>query len=459
MIDMVRGLINEHALIEKNDKVLIALSGGIDSMVLFDLLFKLKDEIGFKLSAAHFDHMLRDDSSEDSLFVNNFCQKYNVDIYTCKGDARKCANDEKLSLEAAARKLRHSYLRHVAAEINADRIAFAHHKNDRAETYLMRMLRGTGGDGLGCMPERDGMIIRPLLCVQKEQIQHYAKTNNLIWREDETNLDTAFTRNNLRHNTIPHLKENYNESIVNTLSNNARLMSVDRDYFSQTVSKAISMAQQTENGYYLDDDSFIYLHKAILTRCIRQVLAILGFESDIYEANISQVMDLFYQQKTGAMINLPAGAIARRDAFGVEIIRGKNAPPIFCETPLNLNGTTFAPDCGVFTSEDSNISLKIIKNHSKNVAFFDTMSVGNNLAVRSRRTGDVFHPLGAPGKKSLKKYFIDKKISRFERDYIPLVAEGNDILWIVGHEISEKVKVTQESLMVKKITFSKEDKN
>jgi len=453
MIDNVRSFINKHALIDKNDKVLIALSGGMDSMVLFDLLYKLKDEIGFKLSAVHFNHMIRKGSSADALFVENFCKMHNTQVFVSKGDAKKCASDEKLSLEAAARKLRHAYIRHIAAQTGSNKLAFAHHKNDRAETYLMRIIRGTGGDGLGCMPERDGAIIRPLMCAQKKDIEHYAKTNGLDWHEDITNTDTAYTRNNIRHNTIPHFKRNYNESIVNTLSNNARLMSIDRDYFEITVSNAVKNARQTEDGYYLDDDSFIYLHKAILTRCIRKVLNILGFESDIYEINIADVLKLFYEQKTGATINLPAGAIARRDAFGVELIRSESAPPIFCKTPIDINGTTFIANCGTFTCQKSEVNLKKIKNHSKNVAFFDTMSLGGNLTVRSRAQGDVFHPLGSPGKKSLKKYFIDKKISRFKRDSVPLVVCGGEIIWIVGYEISEKVKVTEDSISATKIVF------
>ncbi len=455
MIDKVRDFIAKYALIDKNDKVLIAFSGGVDSVVLFDLLYKLKDEIGFSLTAVHFDHMIRDNSSDDAAFVEAYCNKHNIPIYVSQGDAPACAAQEKLSLEAAARKLRHVYIRHVAAIVGAHKIAFAHHKNDRAETYLMRMLRGTGGDGLGCMPERDGMIIRPLLCAEKEEIAHYAKINGLPWREDETNSDTAYTRNNIRHNTLPHLKENYNESIINTLSNNARLMAADRDYFEQTVEKALKKAKQTDDGYYLDDDSFIYLHKAILTRCIRKTLSMLGFESDIYENNINDVLALFYEQKTGAMVNLPSGAIARRDAFGVEMMRDKDAPPIFCETPLNMPGTTFVAGCGTFECSESDVDLKKIKNHSKNVAFFDTMSVCGKYTIRSRRAGDIFHPLGAPGSKPLKKYFIDKKISRFKRDYIPLIACENEILWIAGYEISDKVKVSQDSISTIKIVYKR----
>ena len=456
MIDKVRSFIYEHALINKSEKILVALSGGMDSVVLLDVLYKLKDEIGFRLCAAHFDHMIRETSGSDAEFAKNLCNKLGIEIYMSKGDAPKCSADEKISLESAARKLRHAYLRHAAAQAGADKIAFAHHKNDRAETYLMRALRGTGGDGLGCMPEMDGIIIRPLLCMQRDEIENYAEINRLSWREDETNSDTAYTRNRLRHETIPHLEKYYNESVISTLANNARLMAADRDYFDSEVKKALKKAHQTDDGYYLDDDSFIYLHKAILTRCIRKTLSMLGFESDIYEINIAQVIELFDEQKTGAMINLPGGAIARRDAFGVEIIRGDTAPEPFCETPIDLSGVTFVPGCGTFKCEHCEIDIKKIKNHSKNVAFFDTMSLNGKFVVRSRREGDVFHALGSPGSKSLKKYFIDKKISRFKRDYIPLVAQENKIVWIAGHEIGDDYKVTDESFSAVKITFHRE---
>ncbi len=456
MIDIVRSFIKENALIEQNDKVLIAISGGIDSVVLFDVLLKLKDELGFFLSAAHYDHMIRPESADDAGFVKELCDRNSVEIYMSQGDVKKCAADEKIGLEAAARKMRHSFLRNVAAQSGANKIALAHHKNDRAETYLMRVLRGSGGDGLGCMPERDGIIVRPLMCAQRDEVEHYAKVNMLSWREDSSNSDTTYTRNNLRHNTILHLKENYNEAIISTLSNNARLMSLDRDYFNKEVDKVILKAEQTDDGYYLSDDSFIYLHKAILSRCIRKTIVMLGVDSDIYETNVSQVMELFYTQNTGASINLPQGIVARRDAFGVELLRNESAPHIFCETPFSPEGITYISDCGTFSCHDAQLNIKNVKNHSKNVAFFDTMCLTKDLTVRTRREGDVFHPLGAPGKKSLKKYFIDKKISRFKRDCIPLIAEGNEVLWIVGHEISEKVKVTDDSIMVKKIIFDKE---
>jgi tRNA(Ile)-lysidine synthase len=454
MIDVTRSFIKRHSLIKKNDKVLIALSGGMDSMVLIDILLKLKDELGFSIHAAHYDHNIRKTSGSDAEFVRDYCSRHSVPITVGSGDVPKYASEHKVSLEVAARRMRHAFLQKVTSEVNASSIALAHHKNDRAETYLMRVFRGTSGDGLGCMPERDGKLVRPLLSSTRDDIMHYAKVNSLTWREDETNSDPSYTRNNIRHNTIPHIEKEYNSSIINTLSKNAELMKQDRDYFYEIVEKEIKKAATTQDGFYLSDDDFIYLHKAILSRCIRKLLLILGFESDIYGNNIEDIMDLFYEQKTGAMINLPNGAIARRDAFGVELIREENAPDIFYETPLNLDGVTQVVGCGTFTCQSSEVSLKNIKTHSKNIAFLDDMALPKDVVIRPRKTGDIFHPLGAPGKKTLKEYFIDKKISRFKRDYIPLVASGDEILWIVGHEISDKVKMTKDSIMCKKIIFN-----
>lgn len=454
MIDLTRSFIKKHSLIKENDKILIALSGGMDSMVLIDILLKLKNDIGFSLHAAHYDHNIRKSSGDDALFVKEYCVCHNVSFHLGSGDVPLYASEHKVSLEVAARHMRHAYLRQVADKINANSIALAHHKNDRAETYLMRVFRGTSGDGLGCMPQRDGDIIRPLLDATRDDIKNYAIANKLVWHEDETNTDPSYTRNNIRHNTIPHIEKEYNSAIINTLANNAELMKQDRDYFTEVVDKEILKAKTTQDGFYLADDDFIYLHRAILSRCIRKLLTILGFESDIYGNNILQVMDLFYEQKTGAMINLPSGAVARRDAFGVELIRSDNAPDIIIEEKLQLDGVTRVSGCGTFLCETTEVSLKDIRSHSNNIAFFDEMLLPTDIVIRPRKQGDIFHPLGAPGKKSLKEYFIDKKISRFKRDYIPLVASGNEILWIVGHEISDKVKITKDSIMCKKIIFN-----
>ena len=456
MIDLVRDFIINNALIKKKDKILIALSGGMDSIVLFDLLFNLRKELQFTLFAAHFNHNIRPSSKDDAIFTRDFCKRKKIPFYLGEDNVPQFALDKKISIEVAARKLRHDFLRQAAAGINADKIALAHHKNDRAETYLMRVFRGSSGDGLGCMPAEDGKIIRPLLCVMRLDIKNYAVCNKLSWHEDETNSDIKYTRNNIRHKTMPHIKRQYNNNIISTLSNNAKLMNTDRKYFEEVVKNKIKKAKITDEGYYLSDDDFIYLHDAILSRCIRLTLFMLGAQTNIYENNIRDIMELFEYQKTGAMINLPNGFIARRDAFGVEIIRSNAAPEIFIEKKLDINGVTIVPDCGTFVCEDADVNFDKLKTNSKNIAFFDTMTVPDNLIIRTRRQGDIFYPLGAGGKKTLKEYFIDKKFSRFKRDFLPLIADDNEILWIVGHEISDKMKVTKDTIGCKKIIFNKE---
>ncbi|MCK5128558.1 MAG: tRNA lysidine(34) synthetase TilS [Clostridiales bacterium] len=456
MIDVLRVFIKKHALIKENDKVLIALSGGMDSMVLFDLLVKLRDKMNFTLIAAHFNHHIRKASDNDAIFVQNACEKHGIAFSMGEADIPVIAKKEKLSIEVAARMKRRVFLQSVATDNNANKIALAHHKNDRAETYLMRIIRGSSLDGLGCMPEKDDNIIRPLLFAARDEIKIYAHENKLEWQEDETNKDISYTRNNIRHNTLAHIKENYNANIVQTLSNSAALMYKDRLYFEEVVKEKLLKAQITNDGYYLNDDDFIYLHDSILSRCIKKALENLGFRKDIYEVHIAQVMALFSQQKTGATLNLPNGAIARRDAFGVKLIRSEKAPLMFESTKFHADGQTNIVNCGTFVCHDSQINVKKVKYHSKNVAFFDTMGIPHGLVVRSRKKGDVFHQLGASGKKSLKEYFIDKKISRFKRDSIPLIASKNEILWIVGYEISDKVKITDDTIMCKKIIFNEE---
>jgi len=455
MLNTVRAYILDNALVPQGAGVLAGLSGGMDSMALVDMLSRLRDELSFTLYCAHFDHRIRSDSYKDAEFAEAQAALRGAEFFPGSGDVPAYAAERGLSLETAARELRHSFFKKIMAENNIGLLALGHHMNDRAETLLMRLLRGSGPDGLAAMPPKAGHIIRPLLCLGRRDIELYCRENNIPWREDDTNTDTAYTRNALRIDTMEHLS-GYNPSVVQSLCRTAELLSADREYFDGEVSALCRRAQATDGGFEMQDEDFLYVHKALRMRCIRRLFGELGLTHDLYAAHIADVEMLFIKQPAGKEIILPQGFSARRHPMGVELVRPDYAPQAIAETPLDLNGETYVPGAGTFLCETVANPGGAVKAHSRNVEYLNSLLI-TGAVVRARREGDRFHPLGAPGEKKLKEYFIDKKISRWRRDFVPLVACGNDIIWAVGHVINEKYKVDEACASVIKITYKSND--
>ena len=456
MIGKVQQAIENYGLIKKGDCILVGLSGGMDSMALLDVLKRLQPTLGFSLCAAHLDHGIRDESIEDARFVANWCDARGITLLVEHVDIPTLKEKEKVSLEVAARSARHGFLKTAKAKLHADKIALAHHKNDQAETVLHRLIRGSSMDGLAAMAYISEGIIRPLLGITREEIETYCTVNNVPWREDHTNRDTAYTRNALRHETLPAIKERYNPAIIDTLCRTADMAATDRDYFDHEVSKLIPKAESTDDGYFMGDEDFLYLHPALRRRCIRRMMKELGLLYDVSQLHTLSVDDLFVHQGTGRKIELPYGYAALRHAMGVEIIKPDAGGAMIEETVLSLEGVTDVPGAGRFTSELLSAPPKDIRNHSKYVQYFDAMQLGH-VVVRARRDGDRIHPLGAPGNKKLKDFFIDKKVSRWKRDDVPLLVCGDRILWAVGYAVDHGARVTEDTTAIYKITYTREE--
>ena len=428
-------------------------------MVLCDVLLLYKRAVPFRIFAAHLDHRLRDESGEDALFVAAYCDKNSIPLYTASADVIAEAKAAKVSIETAARYVRHGFFNNILSQHPGAKLAVAHHMNDMAETILMRLIRGSSLDGLSPMPPSGGHIIRPLMCITRDEVMEYAKIRGIKWREDKSNADTQYTRNYIRHELIPQIEKNINPSVVQTLCNQAKTYKQDSDYINEIAKKASEKAEKTDNGFMLYDEDFAYIEPSIRKRALKILLAKLGKKNDIYEKNLSAVDAMFLNRRTGAVVQIPGEYEARSHAMGVEIVKKETSESEIHEMLLNTDGTTYLSNGDIIHCEITENLKNAQKPHSKNAQYIDYLKLKEQPVIRTRKQDDFIRPLGTKGKKKLKDYFIDKKINRWERDNIPLIAVGNEIIWVTGIGVNEGYKIDDKTTLALKITYKKGDFN
>lgn len=449
MLSLVRKTIENRELLKPKDNVLVALSGGIDSIVLLHALNELKDEYDIEIYAAHLNHQLRDiDSEMDADFAVEFADKLGIMCFVKSIDVNKYSKENSLTIEEAGRYLRYDFFSEVASKIFANKIALAHHKDDQAETVLMRLIRGTGAGGLGAMSYKRDNIIRPLLDVRKDDIIEYSNENNLEYREDRTNKEDIYYRNKIRLDLIPYLKENYNPQIVDSLVKTSNILKEDEEYLNNLSSKIFSEIKKevSINSIQIKLNEINKLKKPIKIRILKMVSKKLLNKKDIWSyINLNDIINLCNNKETGKSLDLPLNVTARISYDYIVFERN-------LETPENFKRELFLKEENYIHNIGTTFILDIIKKESINSIsknkyekYFDYDKVKGSLFVRNRREGDSFSPLGIKGTKKLKDYFIDYKVDRLKRDLIPIITDEEEIIWVVGYRISEKYKVTEHT--------------
>jgi tRNA(Ile)-lysidine synthase len=443
MLDMVRKTIAEYGLIGKGQKVVAGVSGGADSVALLHCLLTLSRTENFRVYAAHLHHGIRGESADSDLaFVTDLSEQWGIPLYTEKLDVPSLAAKDKKTLEQAGREARYAFLERARNRFEADRIAVAHHMDDQAESILLHMFRGSALNGLtGMYPKRD-RIIRPLLQLRRSDIESYLENEGIAFCIDETNLVPAGSRNRLRLDVIPYIEQNLNSSIVPTLCSMAELLRRDENFLTELARKALDGAER--DGAYLRRE-LAALEPPVKTRALRLALLDHGISEDIERVHMESLSGLL-EAKTGSRVILPgitAWTSYELLCFG-EIMPAKR----FLE-PLLMPGKTHTPS-GDFLSVHVEGNTYVT---DKNTACMDA-DILNGLepVVRPRLPGDRFFPLGAPGGKKLKEFFIDKKIPRNIRD-LPMICDGSNVLFIPGHGIAETVKVTEVTKRTLRVTF------
>ena len=436
LIEKTERFISRNGLLERGGSVLAALSGGADSVALLSVLCRLAPRYGWRVSAAHFNHGIRGtEADEDELFCRDLCEAKGVPFYSEKANVPKYAKENGLSLETAGRLMRYDFLERIRVRTGTELIATAHHMNDNAESVFLHLLRGSGLAGLlGIKPRRDN-IIRPLLCASREEIEEYLESNDLPYRTDRTNLVPEGSRNRIRLELLPYIEKHINPAIVPTLCNMSELLLKDEEFLMSEALKAYERAK-AEDG--LIRTEVAQLPYPIRTRVIRIALAEAGAIVDIERVHIDAISELL-TARTGARLSLPNidawtsydllkfGSPKRAEEFSVPVREG------LIGTPLGVFRVEMVEGTDGFT-------------RSRDVCFIDLdklRELPEPLVIRTRLEGDRFMPVGAPGRRKLKEYLIDRKVEREKRGEIPLIASGSEVLFVTGLAASEVTKVDE----------------
>lgn len=460
LIDKVCNTIKKSILFEKGDRVIIGLSGGPDSVCLFHVLHSISRKYDLELYAVHVNHLLRGSESEqDELYVRNLCKNFGIRLFVKRLSIEELAAERGLSLEEAGREARYEQFRLVAKEIGATKIAVGHNKNDQAETLLMRIIRGTGLEGLKGMEYKRGSIIRPLLDIERREIEVYCESNKLNPRTDSSNLENIYTRNKIRLDLIPQINKMFETDITETLFRMSKLLREDNEYIEQNAVIIYNqcIAGRKDREIHLDIPKIQECHKAIAKKIIRMAIKdVKGDTKGIESNHVDKVLELVYKAKTGLQYHLPSQVRIRITYGLLEISCGKNeaAFPEYEET-IRIPGVTTVEQMNLqVQAEVLDIgkieSIAVNEKALEQVFDFDMLSKGIN--IRNRRNGDVFRPYKSNGTKKLKEYFIDSKIPRDLRDKIPLIAKDKEIVWIIGSKISDKFTVTENTKSVLKLS-------
>jgi len=425
-------------MMERGDKILVALSGGPDSVAL---LYFLKKS-GKNISAAHLNHCIRKkDAISDEKFVKELCSMWNIPLYVKRSDIKKLSKRNKVSLEEAGRNERYRFFESLVAKKGFDKIALAHNADDNVETFLMRLLRGTGLKGLCGIPPKRGKIIRPLIDVWKKDILRYCKTNRLQYRTDETNFVPKFTRNKIRNVMIPELEKRdprIKSRVLGCIKGFCKDYELLSEYLENITKKIL---RENKQGILIDRKSLEELPKGIKGHVVRKAVErIKGDLVNIESRHIDNILSL----EDGCTC-LPGGlfVFADKGSFLATYKKDVNKRLPDFKLGLDIPGKTKIGHLGVYISASVTAKVKDLKKTPSNRAYIDLDKIkGKRLMIRNFRKGDRFVPLGMRGTKKLQDYFIDKKISLKERGGIPLVFDREKLLWVAGHRIDDRAKVS-----------------
>lgn len=450
MIEQVKKTVQKYHMLRQGDGVVVGVSGGPDSICLLHLLNSLKEFYGIRLHAAHLNHLLRGQASdEDAKYVRDFCERLDIPFHLKEVDVKHISKQQGISEELAGRQERYRFFFEIARKVGANKIAVAQNINDQAETMLMRFIRGSGPEGLGGIkPVRGDGVIRPLIEVERKAIEEYCRRYQLNPHIDETNLKPLYTRNKIRLKLIPDILNEYNPGFVTTAAVTADIMREDNDFFESYISNTIEGQLSLEKDkVWLSAAFLLEQHPAIQRRVIRKAIEkIKGDTRNIEYKHVNEILAMVGKQCTGLSMDLPDGLRAEIVYGTLYIHTSPKKEMGKFKYPLYPNTKTFVKQINaiVTTRLINHQALKQIK-QNKYMKAFDYNQLNEELYIRNRMPGDRFMPLGMTGTKKLKDFFIDLKIPREERDQIPLIATKNDIVWVVGYRMNEKYQCTEHT--------------
>lgn len=458
IINKVRTTIERHCMLNPDDRVIVAVSGGPDSVALLHILNRIKEEYNLHLRVAHLNHLLRDEAHIEAEFVRELAERLNLDFSYREIDISKLAKDENINIEIAGRKARYTFLSKVAEENEAQKIAMGHTADDQAETVLMRLLRGAGIEGLKGIPPIRGMIIRPLIEINREEILKFLRQNGFEWKIDISNQSSLFLRNRIRCDLLPKIERDYNYRFRDSLLKLAEICREEDTFVSNLAMKKLksSIIEHNSDGISLDKKKITSLPVVLRKKVFRHILKMMwsGLERIQY-AHLEGIENILKNQESSELI-LPHDTKFIITDGTIYIKSGAHETKTeskYFEYEISNPGEFMIPEINmkIIVSLDRIDDIKLNYN-DKNRAFFDADKISFSLIVRGRKPGDRFQPYGMKGSKKIKELMIDEKIPYKRRGAIPIFESKNEIIWIGGirrAEIARIDKSTQSILSIK----------
>ena len=435
MLERFNDHINQHLYFLKERKLLIAISGGIDSVVLTHLCFKSH----LNISLAHCNFNLRGkESEEDEEFVLQLAENLNLEVFVQNFETEAYAKENKLSTQTAARALRYNWFEDLASQLQFDYILTAHHADDNLETFLINLTRGTGLDGFVGIPEINGIIVRPLLKFSREDIEAYAKTNKLTWREDSSNASTKYLRNRLRHEIVPKLKE-INPQLLQNFEKTLGYLKDSNDIIEDRV-EAVSddvITHVSESAMHFNIEEIQKLNnpKAYLFQLLK----------DYNFTEWNDLTNLLDAQSGKYVLSNTHRLLKDRDSLILSELNLGETELIYISESESQSETPF----GTLHIE----STKQINKLSQSTIYVDKDLLKYPLTVRKWQKGDYFYPFGMQGKKKLSKFFKDEKLSLLDKENIWLLCSENDIVWIINQRLDNRFRVSETTKNILKIAL------
>lgn len=441
MIEKVLKGIIKYNIIGSEDKVLVAVSGGPDSMALLDILNKLKKQLNCEIYAAHLNHMFRGEEAEsDARFVRDFCQTHGIPVSVEAINVTDYMKKTGLSSQVAARDVRYDFLNNVARSEGCNKIALGHHADDQAETILMNFMRGSGAKGLKGIELINRQYIRPLLFTRRYEIEAYCQKNNLNPILDSSNLKDIYQRNKVRHKLIPFLEQEFNPNIVEVLNQTAIIIKDEYDYIEEETNKAFdniisneSTLNEGRKQFSFNDKMFNLLSSAIKRRLLIKIWTELtGDNRDLDFRHIEKIIKFIQVGPSNGYINLPKGYYVKKEYEEIKITNTEveKVTSSFYKV-MDIPGKVF------FEELNKTIEGKVLPEKPRtplkdNELIIDMEKVSLPLTIRNRIAGDRVKLLGMNGSKKLKDFLIDLKIPIDKRDEIPLVFDQKGMIWVAG---------------------------
>lgn len=441
--------ISENNLLTKGEKVLIAISGGPDSVFLLHFINKFKKKFDLQIGAAHINHLLRGNNSDrDELFCREICHELGIEFFSSKIDVNSIAKKQKLSIEVAARNVRYNFFEEIVKKYNYIKILTAHNADDNVETVLLNLIKGTGLKGITGIPVKRGNIIRPILCLSKAEIIEYLEQYQYEYRVDESNSDNMFERNFLRNEIIPLIKKRLNPSLSNSvLTTSLNLQSINSELESNSEKIKTLLKVDSADGIRIPVN--IILSNPLNAYFIKEYLEE-HLNIKMESTDLKKIVSLI-KKESGKSEELKNGLIAQKNRDLI-VVRKNIFDNKQIDLKIKIGKTAMLYDHTLLISRADIRKIKFT--NKKNTEYISADNIKSDFIVRNWKDGDRFYPFGMKGTKKVSDYLNNIKTGSFEKKKQLVLESKGNIIWIIGQRIDERYKVTKNTKKVLKLCLN-----